>query len=122
MKHPFKEGVLDALIAAAVTPGLADVPPSGETIERFIALAATTEPTAEDLEVLRNVSQRLDDLLQGKPSMPRKLRSSAFMMSAMNRKHGEEVFSDETESALDAARRAAIENLLKEQEGESDDH
>lgn len=115
MKHEFKESVLDALVAAAILPGLTAGHPSEEEIDRFINLCSSTTPTDEDIEITELVTRSVEATMQGKP--PPK-RPTSLMLAAMNRKNQEEKFSEQTEQGLDEARRSAIEQLRKQQEGE----
>lgn len=119
MKHEFKEGVLDALIAAAVLPGLTEAPPSDEEINRFIQLAQANEPTDDEIAIFKNVALRVQNAVEGKKHESASTASSSLLMVAMNRKNTEEQFTQETEQGLDEARRAALEELRKKREEES---
>ncbi len=123
MKHEFKENVLDALVAAALLPGLTTEHPNEEEIDRIISLCNSITPTDEDLEVTELVTQKIEAAIQGRPAPVTSSRNhTAFMLAAMNRKNQEERFSEQTEQGLDEARRSALEQLRKEQErGDTDD-
>lgn len=123
MNHEFSDGAIDALIAASLRYAYSSDSPSEASIAAAIKAAAIEEP--EDAARLQRIRERLaTSASQPQPAAPRR-RPITGQLMAMNRNNDDDGFSEPTQTALDEARKKAIEELLddeEKQQGGADDH